>query len=150
MRQGELLALEWQYVDLDRAVAHLPETKNGTARDVPLSTAAIALIRKKGKVARMRKGKVFPTTASAIKQSYARAVARGRKNYLDDCAKAGTEPLEGFLEDLTFHDLRHVATERLAERLQMHELMRVTGHKTPSMLARYYHPRAEDLAKKLG
>jgi hypothetical protein len=32
----------------------------------------------------------------------------------------------------------------------MHEAMRVTGHKTPAMLMRYYHPKAEDLARKLG
>lgn len=54
------------------------------------------------------------------------------------------------LVDLHFHDLRHEATSRLAERLQMHELMKVTGHKSSSMLSRYYHPRAEDLAAKLG
>ena len=54
------------------------------------------------------------------------------------------------LVDLHFHDLRHEATSRLAEKLQMHELMKVTGHKTSRMLARYYHPRAEDLALKLG
>jgi len=29
------------------------------------------------------------------------------------------------------------------------ELMKVTGHKTSRMVSRYYHPRAEDLAKKL-
>lgn len=150
MRQGELLALDWKHVDLDRAVAHLPDTKNGTPRDVPLSSVAVNMLRGDRKVARLRKGKVFTTTASAIKQSYPRAVARGRRNYLAYCAEAGVEPLEGFLDDLTFHDLRHVAIERLAERLQMHELMRVTGHKDPRMLARYYHPRAEDLAKKLG
>ena len=54
------------------------------------------------------------------------------------------------LVDLHFHDLRHEATSRLAEKLQMHELMKVTGHKSSSMLSRYYHPRAEDLASKLG
>ena len=151
MRQGEILAIDWKHVDLDRAVAHLPETKNGTTRDVPLSSAAVAMLRSNDdKVTRIRKGKVFPTTASAIKQSFSRAVSRGRRNYLADCTKADIEPLEDFLEDLTFHDLRHVATEKLAERLQMHELMRVTGHKDTRMLARYYHPRAEDLAKKLG
>lgn len=53
------------------------------------------------------------------------------------------------LLDLHFHDLRHEATSRLAEKLQMHELMKVTGHKSSSMLSRYYHPRAEDLAAKL-
>ncbi len=151
MRQGEILAINWKYVDLNRAVAHLPITKNGTTRDVPLSTSAVAMLRgKNDKVAKIRKGKVFPTTASAIKQSFSRAVTRGRRNYLVDCEKAKVEPQEDFLEDLTFHDLRHVAIEKLAERLQMHELMRVTGHKDPRMLTRYYHPRAEDLAKKLG
>lgn len=54
------------------------------------------------------------------------------------------------LVDLHFHDLRHEATTRLAEKLQIHELMKVIGHKGTKMLARYYHPRAEDLAKKLG
>lgn len=54
------------------------------------------------------------------------------------------------LIDLHFHDLRHEATTRLAEKLQIHELMKVIGHKGTKMLARYYHPRAEDLAKKLG
>lgn len=53
------------------------------------------------------------------------------------------------LQNVHFHDLRHEATSRLADKLQMHELMKVTGHKTSRMLARYYHPKAEDLAKKL-
>ena len=150
MRQGEILALDWQHVDLDKRTAHLPETKNGTTRTVPLSTAAVALIQPAGNVKRLRRGKVFPTTASALKQSFSRAVARGRRLYLADCKREGREPDPGILEDLTFHDLRHEATIRLAEKLQMHVLMRVTGHKDTRMLARYYHPRAEDLARKLG
>lgn len=150
MRQGEILALDWQYVDLDKRTAHLLDTKNGTSRTVPLSPAAVALIQPAGSVKRLPRGKVFPTTASALKQSFSRAVARGRRNYLADCEQADTEPVPGFLNDLTFHDLRHEATSRLAEKLQMHELMRVTGHKDTRMLARYYHPRAEDLARKLG
>jgi hypothetical protein len=41
--------------------------------------------------------------------------------------------------------------ERLAERLDnILELSAVTGHKTVQMLRRCYHPRATDLAKKLG
>lgn len=150
MRQGEILALDWRYVDLATRVAHLPETKNGTTRDVPLSSTAAALLRDDNEVTGLRRGKVFPTTASALKQSFARAVVRGRRNYLADCKEMSKEPIEGFLMNLTFHDLRHVATGRLAERLQMHELMRVTGHKDTRMLARYFHPKPEDLAKKLG
>lgn len=63
-------------------------------------------------------------------------------------AKIETE--DKTLVDLHFHDLRHEATSRLAEKLAMHELMKVTGHKSSRMLGRYYHPRAEDLARKLG
>lgn len=53
------------------------------------------------------------------------------------------------LTDLHWHDLRHEATSRLAERLEMHELMKVTGHKSSTMLAAYYHPDASRLAAKI-
>ncbi|MFZ3082834.1 tyrosine-type recombinase/integrase [Rhodoferax ferrireducens] len=71
-----------------------------------------------------------------------------RPETLDLLAKI--EASDTTLADLHFHDLRHEATSRLAEKLQMHELMKVTGHKSSSMTARYYHPRATDLAQKLG
>ena len=41
MRRSEILALSWEHIDLDRATAHLPDSKNGDARTVPLSKAAI-------------------------------------------------------------------------------------------------------------
>lgn len=147
MRQGEMLALTWPNVDLSSRVARLPDTKNGTVRNVPLSTAAVEAF--KG-LPRAINGRVFATTASAVKQSWARAVARAQRNYLADCKTNKREPVAGFLDELTFHDLRHEATSRLAEKLALHELMKVTGHKDTRMLARYYHPRAEDLARKLG
>jgi integrase len=54
------------------------------------------------------------------------------------------------LDDVHFHDTRHEAASRLAEKLSnVLELSAVTGHKDLRMLKRYYHPRAEDLAKKL-
>lgn len=62
---------------------------------------------------------------------------------------AELEPTGKTLLNLHFHDLRHEATSRLAERLQMHKLMKVAGHKSSSMLSRYYHPRAEEPATKL-
>jgi integrase len=129
MRQGELLQIEWADVDLKKSHIHLSDTKNGTSRDVPLSNRAKAIL---NALPRSIGGKVFGTTQSAVVQSWTRA-----------CKRAD-------IEGLTFHDLRHEATSRLAEKLALHELMKVTGHKDTKMLARYYHPRAEDLAKKLG
>ncbi|WP_252374362.1 site-specific integrase [Hydrogenophaga sp. 2FB] len=73
-----------------------------------------------------------------------RAPSEATINHLADIDKH-----DRVMVDLHFHDLRHEATTRLAEKLEMHELMKVTGHKTTRMLARYYHPRAADLAKKL-
>lgn len=40
MRQSEILNLDWSNVNLKVGIAHLPETKNGSKRDVPLSTRA--------------------------------------------------------------------------------------------------------------
>jgi integrase len=44
MRLGELLALNWNTLDLARRTARLGDTKNGESRTVPLSTVAIATL----------------------------------------------------------------------------------------------------------
>lgn len=129
MRRGEILGLRWENIDLKRRVIHLSETKNGSSRDVPLSSKATTLLEN---LPRNISGRVFSTSETAITEGFQRAATR-----------AG-------ITDFRFHDLRHEATSRLAEKLQMHELGKVTGHRSPRMLMRYYHPRAEDLAKKLG
>ncbi|MGE6118733.1 tyrosine-type recombinase/integrase [Aeromonas salmonicida] len=56
-------------------------------------------------------------------------------------------PVINFLTDLRFHDLRYEATSHLAEIFPMHELTKITGHRDPRILMRYYHPKAECLAK---
>lgn len=95
-------------------------------------------------------GKVFPTTANAINLAFARAVVRGRKAYEAGCEEAGVAPHPQILVDLHFHDLRHVATTRLAKLVpNVIELAAITGHRDLRMLKRYYHPDAKDLAKKL-
>ena len=44
MRQGEIFRLTWRHVHLAKKYNHLPRTKNGHKRDVPLSSRARALI----------------------------------------------------------------------------------------------------------
>ena len=44
MRRGEILGLRWEHVDLDRRIAYLPLTKNGSSREVPLSTKVAQVI----------------------------------------------------------------------------------------------------------
>lgn len=130
MRRSEILSLRWPDVILADRYVRLHDSKNGEPRDVPLSTRAYEVLTE---LPRDISGRVFPVTADAVKKAYTRAVER-----------AG-------LGDLHFHDLRHEATSRIAEKLDnVLELSAVTGHKTLTMLKRYYHPRAKDLARKLG
>lgn len=130
MRRGELLAVEWKHVDFDRRVAHLPLTKNGDSRDVPLSTRAVETLR------RLEPGdssRVFNVAPNAVRLAWERLVRR-----------AG-------LVDLHFHDLRHEAVSRLFERgLSVIEVSTISGHKELRMLQRYTHLRAADLVARLG
>lgn len=152
-RQGELLALQWADVDLVRKVARLRgvgggTTKNGDEyRDVPLSPTALEILSALPRP--IRGGSVFKITKSGVTQAWEHVKARAVRIYMKDCQEKGVVPDPRFMQDLRFHDLRHEGTSRLAERLEMHELAKTTGHKTMTMLLRYYHPRAEDLARKL-
>lgn len=51
---------------------------------------------------------------------------------------------------LTFHDLRHEATTRLARKLDVLDLSRMTGHRDLKSLRMYYNPAAEEIADRLG
>ncbi|WP_338135688.1 site-specific integrase [Pseudomonas fragi] len=147
MRRGEIFELRWKHVNLDRRTAHLPATKNGLPRTVPLSPRAIQLLKD---LPRSLCGRVFPTTADALKKAFVRGLERARLKYLADCAVAQVTPQEDFLINLRFHDLRHEATCRLATKLpNLIELASVTGHREVNMLKRYYNITAEELAAKL-
>lgn len=161
MRRGEIVSLRWENVDLKRRIAHLPTTKNGSSRDVPLSTRAIAVLqaRKDAEASSdadvtedstADAGQIFRIRSDAVTRAFERAVLRARKLYENECKLADRARPDGkFLMDLRFHDLRHEATSRLASIFPMHELAKITGHKDPRMLMRYYHPNAEELAKRL-
>jgi integrase len=128
MRRGELLALQWVDVDMGKRFVKLHTSKNGESREVPLSPKALEVLSN----LKRTNGAVFPTTASAVEQSFRRAIKRAS------------------LVNFRFHDLRHSATSRLCRLVpNVVELSRITGHKTLGMLNRYYHVSAEELAIKL-
>lgn len=130
MRRGEIAGLRWEHVDTVRRSAHLPETKNGHARSVPLSREVLAIL---AEIPRGPSGSVFGMTDNAITLAMKKA-----------CPKAG-------IKGLTFHDLRHEAISRLFERadLDAMEIARISGHRTLSMLSRYTHLRAHKLADRM-
>ncbi len=132
MRRGEILSLEWRNIDMAQRVATLPDTKNGEARQVPLSTAAIAAITPLPR--HISDGRVFWTWARG--DSFQAAWKRAFK-------LAGAP-------DLRFHDLRHEAVSRFFELgLNPMEVASISGHKTLQMLKRYTHLKASELVKKL-
>jgi len=130
MRRGELLSLRWEHINLMGRTAFLPDTKNGDSRTVPLSSAAVEVL---ATLPRHISGVVFPIKALTLDAAFKRGLRR-----------AG-------LEDLRFHDLRRTAITRMAEKLpNVIELAAVSGHKSLMVLKRYYHPKPQHLALKLG
>jgi len=156
MRRAEIVSLRWEHVDLQHRVLHLAETKGGTARDVPLSARAVAVLQSlkdrrssaKLDAGPERTGSVFDIRGDAVTRAFERAVRRARKLYEDECLNAKVTPDSRFLIDLRFQDLHHEAVSRLASMFPLHELTRITGHKDPRMLMRYYQA-GESLADRL-
>ena len=149
MRRSELAHLTWKNIDLQRRIAHLPDTKNGESRTVPLSSAAVGILQSLPR--RLDGGRVFTLTLDAFTRSFRRACDRARRLYEDECREKGIRPDPDLYKNLRLHDLRHEATSRLFEKgLSSMEVSSITGHKTLQMLKRYTHLQAEELAKKLG
>jgi hypothetical protein len=130
MRQGEILSLEWENIDLRTRVAHLPITKNGSKRDVPLSLRAVDALTRLGIGSR---GRVFRYTSDGFKSAWRTLIKRLQ------------------IENLHFHDLRHEAVSRLFElgTLDLMEVATISGHKSMQMLRRYTHLKASNLVEKL-
>jgi integrase len=129
MRRSEILNMTWNNVDLDCRRVHLPITKNGSSRDVPLSSKATEVLR-----GQYRKSLPcpFPVTDNAFRLAWNRLRSRAD------------------LGDLRFHDLRHEAISRFFEMgLSMPEVALISGHKDPRMLFRYTHMKAENVLAKL-
>ena len=129
MRASEITNMQWCNVFEDHVL--LPDTKNGTARKVPLSRRAIELLKlMKG----LDNDKVLTITdrSNALSHDFWLIVS----NRLGIC-------------DLNFHDTRHEATTRLAKKLPIQDLAKVTGHKDLKMLMRYYNPTVQELAQRL-
>lgn len=125
MRAGELCGLTWDRVKADHC--ELPVTKT-VPRDVPLVPQAIRVIE------RMRgwdDTTVFgltPATLDAMFRKY-------RK-------RAG---LEGF----TFHDARHTAATRIAQKVDVLTLCKIFGWSSTKHALVYVNPTASEIAARL-
>lgn len=131
MRACEILSIEWRQVRLEQRYIALNLDENGSCRDVPLSTKAVALLQ------------AIPHTDSS------RVIpAFGCTENLDGEFRQAVNIAN--IENLKFHDLRHEAASQAAKVLLPQELAKAYGWVSLQMIMRYYHPTAYELASKLG
>lgn len=130
MRAGEICTLSREHLHLEQGYAHLTHTKNGEARDVPLSPVAQHI-------------------AQQVMAAHSRDTVFGlRPDVLD--AQFRRIKQYALIDDLHFHDTRREALTRLAEVYTVMELAKVSGHKDLRVLLNtYYAPQASELAQKL-
>lgn len=129
MRRGEIMNMKWSDINFDKNTLYIDETKTDSPRTIPLSNAAMDVLKKE---VRNIDGFIWNIQPNSITQAFRRI-----------CKKAE-------IEDLRFHDLRHEATSRLFEKgFNIMEVSSITGHKDLKMLKRYTHLKAEDLVNRL-
>ncbi|MBU2793651.1 site-specific integrase [Acidithiobacillus thiooxidans] len=140
-RVEEILSLEMRDVHLERRIMILRDTKNKDTRGVPLTMRAAEIFQEA--IAHYPRGDsplIFPGNPGrdGVRRPY--RINKVWKSALGRASIVG----------LHFHDLRHEATSRFVEiGLSDSKVRQITGHKSPQMLARYAHLRAEDLVADL-
>jgi integrase len=158
LRRGELLALRWADIDLDAATLTIQDGKTAAARrTLPLDIAPapgardlVALLREHWQrqlveraalpLTWQEQGLVFPSEVGT--PLLPRNLYRHFKNTL---TQAG-------LPDVRFHDLRHTALTRLAERgVPPAVVQAVAGHTTPGLALQVYtHANLDAVRAALG
>ena len=134
MRLGEMLAIRWSDVDYGKRQVFLAQTKNGRPRRVPLSLKAMEALKSLPRAENDGDRRVFHQwkAATSFQHMWGRLLRR-----------AG-------IENLHFHDLRHEAASRFAEKgMDIMRIASITGHESMQMLKRYTHFRTADLAREL-
>lgn len=128
MRAGEMIGLRW--TDVQGKVARIRAGKTG-ARDVPLTADALAVLEQLRQVTE-KDGRVLAMTSAQLDALWRKA--RDRSG----------------LVDLHFHDSRAEALTRLARKVDVMVLARISGHKDlRTLLSTYYRETAEQIAERL-
>ena len=143
MRLRELFTLTTGQIDLERKTIFLDKTKNGSKRQVPLSSVALAAL---AACDLDGEGRLFPMfwNGDLSKKELKRTTGKLSQRWATVARLAKCD-------DLHFHDLRHEATARIYERTTLTDLQiaKITGHKDLKSLARYANLRASTLADKM-
>lgn len=129
MRAGEICGFTPAHVS-GRVVKLTPDlTKNGHGRSVPLSKAALALLKRLPRPG--DRGTVFDLTSASLDAIFRKVRERAA------------------VSEATFHDTRHLAITRLAKKIDVLDLARMVGHRDLKQLMVYYNEHAETTAARL-
>lgn len=126
MRASEICGLT--RADVAGKVARLAMTKNGSAREVPLSIEALRILSQ------------LPATGGPL---FGLSPAS-----LDALWRKGCE--RALVADLHFHDLRREALTRMAAKVDVLTLAKISGHRDMRILSTvYYAPKMDEVADRL-
>jgi len=144
LRFGEITALQWGDVDLDRGTLLLRDTKSGKTRAAFMNEQIKALFasRPKGKpTAYVFPDKKHGGRIGKISSAFLRAVNELKLN----------EGVEDRRQKFTFHGLRHTFASWLVEDgTDLYTVKELLGHADFAMAARYSHVGAESLRAAVG
>ena len=148
-RLGELLALRWDDVDLERATLTIPRSKTGVGRKIRLAPKTIEVLKRHRKL--VLEERVASGPRAYTEHGYVFPDPTGEKmNGWTVLDRLHTHLAQAGLPKIRFHDLRDTAaTLMLADDFPLHLVSRILGHKNPAMtLKRYAHvlPEMEERA----
>lgn len=150
MRSSEIITLGYEpgLVDVASRVATLPDTKNGTTRQVPLTMRAIELWQE-ARAAYEANLETEDVDGESKINVWGLTDATRDAHWRDLRSLAATEHPP--VKRLHFHDTRHTwITKRAAEgKLTVIEVAAIVGHKNLNELLTYFNPSAAALALKL-
>ncbi len=123
-------------------MVRLTDTKNGSARTVPLYKQARQVL---------TAALDYPIRSLDTDLTFWGEPGRDGKRHAYEFRMAWKKIIKDTkITNLRFHDLRHEAVSRLVEAgLGDQEVTAISGHKSMQMLKRYTHLRAEDLVERL-
>jgi integrase len=124
-RKRELLEARWEHIDLERRVWHIPMSKSGRARNVPLSSSAIEVLRSLDR----RAGCPYVVPNPATLKPW------GNLHHQWDAIRK-----RAGLNDVRIHDLRHSFASNLVNSgRSIYEVGRLLGHSQVKTTQRYAH-----------
>jgi integrase len=132
---SEQYGLRWSQVDFERRQIHLPKTKNGHPRTIPLNAAALGALRGLMKSAKPRAtDPVFPSSRSG-------GSLQGSRGWFPTALE------EAQIANYSWHSNRHTFASRLVMAgVDLRTVAELLGHRTLQMVMRYSHLAPEHQA----